>query len=211
MLGGREECRGHGGEIFLGQTVEVPVGVFFRILGELHDERGVRHVGGNLHEVLVELYRIDVRHAALLQDLGVQGGELVAHGGVGVLGLLLDEDDLLALLGQLAAGGDAGEAVAADDGVAGQLLGEVGDLGRRRHPAGVGDVVDVHVGRAGALGGRLGRITRAAVRARAARGAVAGRRAAGEPCGSGGHGGHSTHADERAAGDALVCCLAHNP
>lgn len=37
-----------------------------------------------------------------LQDLGVQGGELVAHGGVGVLGLLLDEDDLLALLGQLA-------------------------------------------------------------------------------------------------------------
>ena len=208
MLGGREEGRGHGGEIFLGQTVEVPVGVLFRILGELHDERGVRHVGGNLHEVLVELYRINVRHAALLQNLGVQGGELVAHGGVGVLGLLLDEDDLLALLGQLAAGGDAGEAVAADDGVAGQLLGEVGDLGRRRHPAGVGDVVDMHVGRAGALGGRLGVGVACAL---AAARAAAGRRAAGQPGSAGGHGGHGAHTDERAAGHALIRCLAHNP
>lgn len=48
------------------------------------------------------------------------------------------------------AGGDAGEAVAADHRVAVPFLGEIGHLGRRRHPAGVGDVVDVHIAGRGA-------------------------------------------------------------
>ena len=141
-------------------------------------------------------------HAALLEDLRVQRGELVAHGGVGVLGLLLDEDDLLALLRQLAAGGDAGEAMAADHCLAVPFLGEVGHLGRRGHPAGVGDVVDVHIAGRGAAGA----LDVPAVFGLGGAVAVC-RRAAGEPGSAGGHGGHGTHADERAAGHALGCLL----
>ena len=69
-------------------------------------------------------------HAALLQDITVERGELVAHGAPAVLVLLLDENHFDALLGEFAGAGDAGKAVAGDDDVAVDFLSELSDLRR---------------------------------------------------------------------------------
>ena len=128
---------GHGGEVVVGELREVPVGGLGGILRELHDQFLVRVVARDGHPVLEELHRVDLGHAALLEDGGVQRRELVAHGVERVLRLLFHQIDLLAFLGQLAAGGDAGEAVPAHHDVAVDLLREVGDLRWRRAPPGL--------------------------------------------------------------------------
>ena len=81
MLRLREKRSGHGRLVFVGQSREIPIRVLFRVLGELHDEFLVRRIAGNRHPVLEEFNRIDVGHAAFLQDLGIQCGEFVTHRG----------------------------------------------------------------------------------------------------------------------------------
>ena len=125
MLGLREERRGHRREIIIAQAFEIPIGIRAGILAELHHELLVGIVPGDGHIVLIELDRIDMGHAALLKDAGVQRGEFVADRSIALLGLLLHKVDLLAFLGEFPAGGDACEAVAADDDVAIDLLREV--------------------------------------------------------------------------------------
>ena len=71
MLRLREKRSGHGGLVLVGQCREIPIRVFFRVLGELHDELLVCRVARNRHPVLEEFNGVDVGHAAILQDLSI--------------------------------------------------------------------------------------------------------------------------------------------
>ena len=132
-----QEAAGHLGKVVLSELVEVPVAVLGRVLGELHDELGVGLVGRDLHPVVVELDGIDVVGAIVDDSVTVDAGKLVAQGLPAVLGSLLDQDDTMALLGDLTGGGDASVTVA-DNNDLGVVLGdEVGDLGGSGLPIGV--------------------------------------------------------------------------
>ena len=68
----REVCRRHGGKVFLRQLGEIPVRILTRVLSELHDKLLIGVILRVEHEVLIELDRIDIRHATLFENRRVQ-------------------------------------------------------------------------------------------------------------------------------------------
>ena len=68
----REVCRRHGGKVLLRQLGEIPVRVLTRVLSELHDKLLIGVILRVEHEVLIELDRIDIRHATLFENRRVQ-------------------------------------------------------------------------------------------------------------------------------------------
>lgn len=112
------------GPVHLGVAVCPPVEDLGLVLHELSDDGVVGVQAAGLPLVLADLVDVDLEQAQLVAvravDVAILGGTALGAGG------LLDGDDVDALLGGGTEGGGAGDAQAADDGVALDLLLDVG-------------------------------------------------------------------------------------